>query len=464
VTVERSRWQLIAAALVATVSVSGAVLVIAGSGDESGHEVAVGESAAPAAAPESGDTPDVGWTLDAAETFGRSFAAFRDPRYGSEFDSDTPGFIDGGDTLVTLIGLPNPRGYSLDRAVMLGIAAKDGEVRWRAEADNLGGCAGVPLNGKVVCYTNGADGRSAIVSVDVETGAPTRTESDWMILAVAADGGRIFLAEGNPEDYDVEVHAGTPADPDMFWTTRFDVGAAWEDAFGQMLSVEHGVGVLELGGHTVGFDLESGRQTWTRETPECVGSVHITQPGVVAMARTDCEQGRVLGAEAVDTDGRVIASSEGQTSVRLEIDDPSADAPLILGDAAYGRRGGERIWTAAELRDGRVTAIAGDTVLVRLNESAEDVGLDARTGEVRWRRDTDDSSDTPAVFDGRAVIAVGSTALTATDIRSGGRDWTMPFTAIVDEDRSASGSPTVRGSGEVLVYTSDRSMAGLTPG
>ncbi|AQA24146.1 PQQ-like domain protein [Rhodococcus sp. MTM3W5.2] len=419
---------------------------------------------APTAAPEFGDTPDVGWTLDAAETFGRSFAAFRDPRFGSEFDSDTPGFIDGGDTLVTLIGLPNPRGYSLDRAAMVGVRSTDGDVRWRTIADNLGGCADAPLDGKVVCYTNGADGRSAIVSVDVETGALTRTESDWMILALEADGNRIFIAEGNPEDNDVEVHAGTPLDPDVFWTNRFDVGAAWEDAFGQMLSTGHGVGVLELGGDVVGFDLESGRQTWTRGTPECIGSVHIARPGVVAMARTDCESGRDLGAEAVDTHGRVIASSEGETSVQLEVDEPSADTPLILGDSAYDRRGGERIWTAAELSDGAVTAVTGDTVLVRRNESAEEAGLDAHTGEVLWRREADDTSGTPAVHDGRALIAVGSTSLSATDIRSGEREWVMPFTAIVDEDRSASGSPTLRRSGEVLVYTTDRSMAGLVPG
>jgi len=455
---------LVAAAVVAAVSVTGAVLVIARSGDASEPEVAAGESTAPTAASESGDTPDVGWTLDAAETFGRAFAAFRDPRYGSEFDSDMPGFIDGGGTLVTLIGLPNPRGYSLDRAVMLGVGSTDGDVRWRATADNLGGCADAPLNGKVICYTNGADGRSAIVSIDVETGALTRTDSDWMILALAAAGDRIFVAEGNPEDDDVEVHAGSPADPDAFWTSRFDVGAAWEDAFGQMLSAEHGVGLLELGGDIVGFDLESGRQTWTRGTPECVGSAHITRPGLVAMTHTDCGQGRVLGAEAVDTSGRVIAVSEGQTSVQLELDEPSADAPLILGDAAYSRRGGERTWTAAELRDSTVTAVAGDTVLLRHSESGEEVGLDARTGEELWRREADDSSGTPAVLDDRAVIAVGSTALSATDLRSGRREWTMPFTVIVEEARSASGTPTLRRSAEVLVYTSDRSMAGLIPG
>ncbi|MFD4268464.1 PQQ-binding-like beta-propeller repeat protein [Rhodococcus sp. NPDC058481] len=463
-TVERNRWQLFAAAVVAAVTVSGAVVVIARSGDEPETEAAAGESAAPTTATASGDAPEVAWTLDAAETFGRSFAAFRDPRFGSEFDSSEPGFVDVGDTLITLIGLPDPRGYSLDRSIMVGVDAADGSERWRTPADNLGGCAAEPVNEKVICYSNGADGRSAIVSVDVDSGAVTRTESDWMILALSASGDRIFVAEGNPEDDDVEVHAGTPEDPDAFWTTRFDVGAAWEDAFGQMLKTEHGVGVLELGGDVVGFDLESGRQTWTRGTEECAGSAHITRPGLVAMTHTDCGQGRVVGAEVVDARGRVIARGDGESSVQFELDEPSADVPLIVGDAAYDRASGERRWTSGELRDGVVTAVAGDVVLVQSSETGQVVGLDADTGEALWRQERDGDFGTPAVLDGRSVIAVGADSLSATDLRSGEREWVMPFTAIVEEDRSYSGNPTLGRADEVLVYTSGRSMAGLTAG
>ncbi|MFD4182276.1 PQQ-binding-like beta-propeller repeat protein [Rhodococcus sp. NPDC058514] len=182
------------------------------------------------------------------------------------------------------------------------------------------------------------------------------------------------------------------------------------------------------------------------------------------MTHTDCGQGRVVGAEVVDARGRVIARGDGESSVQFELDEPSADVPLIVGDAAYDRASGERRWTSGELRDGVVTAVAGDVVLVQSSETGQVVGLDADTGEALWRQERDGDFGTPAVLDGRSVIAVGADSLSATDLRSGEREWVMPFTAIVEEDRSYSGNPTLGRADEVLVYTSGRSMAGLTAG
>src|SRR5690349_12219383 len=119
----RSTRSLVLAATTAVLTVAGAVAVVA----------TTDHTPAPTGGPRL-------WSLDAAETFGRAFAQFRSPTAATDLDVNSVGFIEAGDTIVTLVALPNPRTDALDEPTLIGVDAGSGKVRWRTRTGPLGGC------------------------------------------------------------------------------------------------------------------------------------------------------------------------------------------------------------------------------------------------------------------------------------------------------------------------------------
>ncbi|WP_137874426.1 PQQ-binding-like beta-propeller repeat protein [Rhodococcus sp. Q] len=457
--------RLLVAALVAAVTVTGAVVVVARSGGDSERDPVdpawVGtEFPTPTAPPEptaSADAPIRAWSLDAAEVYGRAFAQFRDPRYGTEFDWDSPGFVEAGDTVVTAIGLPDPRGYSLDETMFIGVDTADGTVRWRTPVGVLGGCAEALVERELVCYRG--LGEQTLVVVNVDTGALSEVSvpEDWSIFGIATDGDRVMVVEGNPEDNDVEVHAGPAAAPGSEWTTRFDLGDAWEGiAEGSVINVRQGVGLIDIGADIVGFDPVTGRQTWSRGLPECVGDPRIAPPGLVIITRSGCDDGESRGFDVVDRFGRSLVTTDSGSPGRVLVDEPVGGMPLVVGGAAHDRESGEMLWRSDELDGASGVAVTGRVVVVRGREA---IGVDRGAGRILWRTELDENAES-LIRDGDGLVVVGSRVLTGIDPETGRIRWTLPMAAVGTGD-SSSGASVGLADGR-LILTGGRAMVGLS--
>ncbi|WP_030166372.1 MULTISPECIES: PQQ-binding-like beta-propeller repeat protein [Actinomycetes] len=454
----RSTWALIAAAAAAVVTVTAAAVVVANQGQTSVKKITGTNEQAPGLA----------WSLDAAEYLGRPFADFSDPRGGSSYLSGTPGFILAADTLVTLVGIPTDR-YVLDEAAMIGVDPESGAVRWQAPAADLEQCSDQPIDGKIYCYAQ-ADGH-AIVTFDLKSGASERRSVEEYIFGLTTTADTLYIIEGSPEENDVRVHSGNFDDVSANWTQEFDIGGGWEDVFeSDVLTVTDGVGLVRMGIDMVQFDADSGSVLWG-SGESCVSSAILESGGVVVQSNSGCGSGYTETEQVLrGPDGKVLATSKSPEVQRPVFDHATdADAPVLLGDSAYDRTNGERLWTNPDLvagQSGTVTAVVGNTAYLSETANARAVGIDVRSGRQVWRVDGDQSL-TPLTAGGGLLVGSGvvegSDALMAVDIGTGEMVWTAPFVAIdADPETFRSGrAMTPYDNGWIL--SSDRRMIGLTP-
>lgn len=456
---------LLVAGAVAVVTVTGAVVTVAHAGGDGTRKITGTNDAA----------PGLGWSVDAAAMHGQAFAEFRDPRWGSEYDWSNPGFVAADDTIVSIVGVSHG-GMSLTDPEMFGIDAADGEVRWQSPADDLGGCASTPVDGRLVCFTAPLAEDPALVGFDLRTGEVTRTPTDWMVFALAAHDDRLYVAEGNVENDDVRLHAGTLTDPDAQWSQPFAMGTGWDDDLTDALDVSHGQGLLTLGPDVAGFDLDSGRPTWTTRLEGCSRTAP-SDGGVVVRFRTECEGYRITGSDAIGSDGHTLVSVDGAVAQRLSFDQPAdADVPLLFGDGAYDRRTGERRWSSPDLvtarepdeynastTRGTAVAVAGDVAILRGTGATSTAALELRTGERLWSHD-DERFGTVAALDGPSLLTLDGEGIRAVDTRTGESHWDTAFLKINDDrDALASNGMLATVQPGHYVYASARTMIGLRP-
>ncbi|MBF6542348.1 PQQ-binding-like beta-propeller repeat protein [Nocardia brasiliensis] len=452
---------LILAAVAAVLTTAGAVYVLTQPAD--GVRKITGTTAA---------APGLAWSV-AATALGEGGLEFRDPVAGTEFDVGGPGFIDAGDTLVTVTGVANGD-LALRDPVLVGIDAGSGAVRWRAPAVGLRGCAATPVDSRIVCYANASE-TSELVGYDIGSGKVSRTPTPWLVFALAATGARVYVAEGDVESDDVRVHAGTFADPQAYWSRDFAMGTAWEDLSSDALTVTDGQGVFALGAGLAGFDLDSGAPTWTAELNGCSRASGL-RGAVVERVHTECAGYRVTGSDLLDRTGRVIATTDHAATQPLSIDSPADDTvPVLLADSARDRRTGAVVWTNPDLvtapratdtgntTTGTAIAVAGEAALLRDDQAHTMTGLNMRTGHRLWQVRAE-RYGTPAAWDGEVVVLSDATGLWAVDPKTGVTVWDIPFTAVdaTPEALSDGGQLRARTAGNFL-YASARTLIALRP-
>lgn len=462
----RARRNLLCAAIAAAVTTAGAIAVVAHADGDGTRKITGTADAA----------PGLGWTVEASTVHGDESARFRDPVYGSEYDWGIPGFLDFGDTLVTLVGVPG--GMDLEDAVLVGVDADSGQVRWRSPADGVGGCADAAVDATLVCFTPGWFDDPALVGYDLVTGEITRVPTEWGTFAIAAAGNRLYVAEGSVEDDDVRVRAGTLADPDMYFTRAFDMGTGWDDgALPDALDVTHGQGLVVLGTDIAGFDLGTGDPTWTARVDGC-SRVQPTLGALVVRVHVECEGNLVTGSDLIDRTGAVIAATDSAAAQSLAFDDPADDTvPALFADGAYDRVTGIPAWSSPDLvsvprepdeynantRLGTARAVLGDVALLSDRTAHTETGLDLRTGTVLWQIDSE-RSGTVLGHSGDLVVQSDHTGLWALDARTGELVWDIPFRAVDDDPDALGGGGTLgTHAGDRYTYVSARSMIGLRP-
>ncbi|TFI43377.1 hypothetical protein E4P29_10075 [Rhodococcus sp. 1R11] len=199
------------------------------------------------------------WQIDAEAVYGRNFAAFRSPAANLQFDSSVTGVIDGDDVLVTAVGLPNPRSYSVDAIEFAAFDADDGSVRWKKSPGAVDECASVPVQSEIVCLDSYSDVPS-IVRIGVDDGESRRTPMPeaWFAYAVESDGSSVFVLEGNPEDGESVLHGGSINALDRMWSRPITSFAGWDGVEGPLIHVSDGRGLVTLGGEATFFDQRTG--------------------------------------------------------------------------------------------------------------------------------------------------------------------------------------------------------------
>ncbi|OZD05277.1 hypothetical protein CH275_11075 [Rhodococcus sp. 06-235-1A] len=207
----------------------------------------------------SGPILDPTWQIDAETVYGRQFAAFRSPAADLQYDSSVTGVIDAGDVLVTAVGLPNPRSYSVDSIEFVAIDAEGGDVRWKKSPGSVDECASVPVQGDIVCLDSYSDVPS-IVSIGVDGGETRRTPipEAWFPYAIESDGTSVYLLEGNPEDGESVLHGGSIDSLDRMWSRPIASLAGWDGVEGPLIHVSDGRGLVTLGGEATFFDPQTG--------------------------------------------------------------------------------------------------------------------------------------------------------------------------------------------------------------
>ena len=442
---------LVLAATAAVVTTAGAVVVHVQPEDATRKITGTADSA-----------PGLAWSTTAAG-LGRADAEFRDPRDGTEYRSDGAGFIDGGDTLVTVLGVPDDD--NLRDPVLVGIDAGTGAKRWQAPAADLAGCGAVPVDGRVVCFSSDR----ALVGYDLTTGDVTRTPTKWFPFALATLDDRVYVAEGDVESDDVRVHAGTLTDPAAYWSRAFDMGTTWDSLPFDSVDVSHGQGVFTLGADIAGFDLAGGNPTWTTTRDGCSDT---RASGGAVLVRTGCGDDNT-GSDLRDRTGRTIATSDSTVTQYLSFDLPADDTvPVLLGDSGYDRRTGTLLWSSSDLifvprgsntTTGTATAVFGDVALLQDTDAHTTTGLDLRTGHRLWRTDTT-RLGTLLGWDGHTVVLSDSTGLWAIDPRTGATSWDIPFRAVHTDTEALTGYGQLAAHGkDHYTYAGARTMIGLRP-
>lgn len=458
----RSTWTLIVAAVAAVVTVSAATVVWVDRVPATVQKI-TGTTAA---------TPGLAWSLDPADRLGRPFAAFADPRAGTAYGVGEPGMIRSGDTLLTVVGTPN-EGMTLGDPVMIGIDATNGQVRWQAPAHDLVSCSDVPLDGKIYCHALRKN--HELVSYDIDSGESVRRRVSENIFAIRTTSDALYVAEGNVEEDDVRVHSGTFDDVSAHWTRRLDMGASYEEVYSsEALAVIDGVGLVRTGGDVAQFDATSGAELWTNGS-RCVGTSSLLPGGFLVHADTGCRSaGHATEQLLRDPDGKVIASSSAPTVQRPGYESTTDADPVLLGDSAYDRATGDRLWTNGDLisRDsnatGTVTAVV-DGVVYLLDTNSRvrsESGIDLHTGKRLWHNVWDEYANaTVSPDDYRDGLLAGSdgTALTAVDVTTGEVAWTAPFLAIDSDPEAFATGSALEPYGDGWIFSSDRRMIGLAP-
>ncbi|MDZ7914724.1 MAG: PQQ-binding-like beta-propeller repeat protein [Rhodococcus sp. (in: high G+C Gram-positive bacteria)] len=428
--------KLVVAGVVAALSVSAAVFVVAQ--DRSTTIKKITDS--------SEDAPGLAWSVDAAD-IGPDGAVFVSPRTGSIYPYGA-GAIRIGDVAMTLAVVSDD--LTATDATMAGIDTTDGTVLWTTPAPDLASCADEPLDGMLVCHQPIYGETPGYVTFDPNTGESRQYPTDIDLFAMTVANDRIYTTSGNLEDDDVLLHRGTLDNPSADWTVPLHAWAGWEDDYVTALKVGENIGTFDVGGGFSTFDASTGRQLWKTDALEdCLGVVGRTAGNIAVASAQDCTGTGTesKGSIAFRLDGTVLAQSNSPVVQQPLVDEPTdTSIPIILGETAFDRTTGEQSWSddalsydfpGDELNEPRTYAtlnyIIGHVGLLQASNGT--TALDLRNGEHLWQAELDGS-----IFghDGDQVLSSNGTDLSAIDITTGETAWTAQWEMMFPEEGTGS--------------------------
>ncbi len=417
------------------------------------------------------DAPGLAWATEASES-GLEGATYADPRTGSEYPWGA-GAIRVEDMFLTLAVVPDGDSPNSD-AVMVGIEADTGDVKWTSPARDLASCADTPLDGQLVCHTPSYGEAPGLVTFDIETGESRHFDGAPDIFAATVANDRIYVAEGDLESGEVQLHRGTLDDYDADWRVPLDVSAGWEDRYADQLTIGSELGHFDLGGSFTTFDAETGAPVWSSDVlGDCLIAEYRTSGDIAIGSTYDCDSrsSDVTGTIAFTRTGDPLATSSSAAEHYLSIDEPTdSSIPFVLGDTAFDRVSGEQRWRSDQLvfdrpadeRNeartlGTLNAVAGDVGLLRFDQGT--TAIDLRSGQQLWHSD---QSWSVIARDGDTVLTSTGGMLSAVDVRTGEELWSAEYAKMLPGSSSSMDTYVGGGDGRYVLQSSS-TLAQLKP-
>lgn len=417
------------------------------------------------------DAPGLAWATEASES-GLDGASYADPRTGSEYPWGA-GAIRVEDILLTLAVVPDGDSPNSD-AVMVGIEADTGDVKWTSPARDLAACAETPLDGQLVCHSLSYGEAPGLVTFDIETGESRHFDSAPEIFAATVANDRIYVAAGDLEGGGVQLHRGTLDDYDADWSVPLDVSAGWEDQYADQLMIGSELAHFDLGGSFTTLDAATGAPVWSSDVlDDCLIAEYRTSGDIAIGSTYDCNapSSDITGTIAFARTGEPLATSSSTAEHYLSIDEPTDPSiPFVLGDTAFDRVSGEQRWRSDQLifdqpadewnearTRGTLNAVVGDVGLLRFDQST--TAIDLRSGRQLWHSE---QSWSVIARDGDTVLTSTGGVLGAVDVRTGEELWSAEYAKMLPESSSSMETYVGGGDGRYVLQSSS-TLAQLKP-
>ena len=416
------------AATLAVALTAGTVAVVSWLRDDS-QSVARPEGMLPGTYP---TAPEVDWSVRAGDFTSGVKPGFASPVYGAAYYGAVGAVVAGEHVIVQVV----PDRSSADGAQLVAFNLVDGHHEWSRPSNGRDGCAREPLGDLLPCRNSENYGPTSQVDfIDVDTGEVRSSASVPFHLNMLASDGRSLYTAGYVESEGLVVAKGAVKDPISGWQVSIPGGAC--DGYGggdaYDLRVRDGiVSGFQSGGAEIALHGADGSPVFDHP----VTNVSVLDGSTVTARR--CMAGRDMEnwpTEVVDGDGARLFTTDARLARRsLEV---RAGPPTVLVTAdgvGLDARTGETRWRQTEWPTNSVTTVAvGDTVVYQGDQTDALAAVSLDTGSTLW-------SDSPAAIgaepltDGRNLISTLRADIRARSLVGGDELWSIQTPGVGDDE------------------------------
>lgn len=417
----RRRIALIAgAATLAVALTAGTVAVVSWLRDDS-QSVARPEGMLPGTYP---TAPGVDWSIHAGDFTSGSEPSFTSPVYGAAYYASVGAIVAGDHVIVHAV----PQRSSPEAAQMVAFRLADGHVEWTRPSNGRDGCARDLLGNLLACKDSENYGPTSEVDfIDVNTGEVKSSASVPFYLNMLASDGESLYTAGYRESDGLVVARGSPEDPLSGWQASI-LGGACEgygggDAYD--LRVRDGiVSGFQGGGANIALHASDGSPVFDH----AVTQVSVLGGGTVTASK--CLSGRNMDNWPTEvSDGGTLLFTTDAHVVRHSLE-VRAGPPTVLVTAdglGLDAKTGETRWRQTDWPADSVTTVAvGDTLVYQGGHTDSLAAGSLESGSILW-------GDSPAVIgeealtDGRNLISILRTDIQARSLLEGDELWSIPI-------------------------------------
>ncbi|MBN3458854.1 PQQ-binding-like beta-propeller repeat protein [Mycobacterium sp. DSM 3803] len=450
---DRRRSALIAGAVILAVTlIAGTVAVVSWLRDDS-RSVARPEGMLPGTYP---TAPEVDWSVRVGDFTSGAEPAFASPEYGAAYYASVGAVVADEHVIVHVV----PERSSPEDAQLVAFSLADGRVEWSRPSNARDGCAREPLGNLLPCRNSENYGpTSEVYFIDIATGEVRSTASVPFFLNMLASDGQSLYTAGYVESEGLVVAKGSAEDLISGWQVSIPGGAC--DGYGggdaYDLRVRDGiVSGFQGGGANIAVHASDGSPVF--DHPVMDVSV-LDGPTITARK---CMAGRDIDnwpTEVSDGAGTVLFTTDDRLMRHsLEV---RAGPPTVLVTAdgvGVDAKTGETRWRQADWPSESVrTAVVGDTLLYEGDRSDLLHADSLYTGTELWDR-SPLALGLDTFTDGRNLISVSHAEIRARSLADGGIVWSTSVPMVTDYD-----AVVLLATGHGLLFVTGRQIGLLRP-
>lgn len=415
------------AATLAVALTAGTVAVVSWLRDDS-PSVARPEGMLPGTYP---SAPEVDWSVHARDFTSGPEPAFTSPVYGAAYYASVGAVVVGEHVIVHAV----PQRSSPEGAQMVAFNLADGHVEWTRPSNGRDGCAAEALGKLLPCKNSENYGpTSQLDFIDVDTGEVKSSASVPFYLNMLASDGESLYTAGYRESDGLVVARGSAEDPLSGWQVSIPGGACEGYGGGDAYDLRVRDGIVsgfQGGGANIALHASDGSPVFDH----AVTQVSVLGGGTVTASK--CLSGRNMDSWPTEvSDGSTLLFTTDAHVVRHSLE-VRARPPTVLVTAdgvGLDAKTGETRWRQTDWPADSVTTVAvGDTLVYQGGHTDSLAAGSLESGSILW-------GDSPAVIgeealtDGRNLISTLRTDIQARSLVDGDELWSMPTPGAGDNE------------------------------